>query len=156
MTTLHLGCGIRPLQGATNHDRHAHHDYVDIAWDLDILSWPWKDGEFDRIIALDVMEHLKIDVIEWMDECWRILKDGGELVLRVPSFDNPVSWRDITHRRVFHPESLHYFDPRTQLWADYGHFYVDSKRWWHIQRVERVNPPTPTGDLGFVLKKVTE
>ena len=24
---------------------------------------------------------------------------------------------------------------------------------WTVERVERVNPPTPTGDLGFVLRK---
>ena len=25
--------------------------------------------------------------------------------------------------------------------------------WWIIERIERVNQPTPTGDLGFVLRK---
>jgi len=158
MTTLQLGCGTRPIDGATNHDLYKHHDYVDVAWDLDIIHWPWKEEQFDRVIALDVMEHLRQDVRQWLDECWRILKPGGELVLRLPAWNNPVSWRDPTHRRVYHEETFFYWDQRHALHRDYGSFYFGPgyNKWWEIVRVERVNPPTPTGDLGFVLRKVTE
>ena len=155
MTTLQLGCGIRPLEGAVNHDLWPHHDYVDVSWDLDIIPWPWPDASFDKVVALDVMEHLRLDVQVWLDECWRILKPKGQLVLRLPAWNNALSWRDITHRRVFHEESFHYFDRSTQLWRDYGSFYFGPgyNKWWVIERIERVNPPTPTGDLGFVLRK---
>lgn len=155
MTTLQLGCGIRPLDGAVNHDRIKHHDYVDVAHDLDVLPWPWQDGEFDKVIALDVMEHLRVDVQVWLDECWRILKPDGQLVLRLPAHDNPVSWRDPTHRHWFHEETFHYWDKVTELHRDYGSFYFGEgyAKWWTIVRIERVNPPTATGDLGFWLKK---
>lgn len=159
MSTLHLGCGHRPLEGAVNHDRWQHAPYVDVAHDLDVLSWPWNDEAFDKVIALDVMEHLRIDVQVWLDECWRILKPGGVLVLRLPAFDNPCSYRDVTHRRVFHHESFHMFDPDTQLWQDYGQFYWGPgyNRWWKIEQVERVNPDPryKVGDLGYVLRKRT-
>lgn len=157
MTTLHLGAGIRPIEGAVNHDRTAHHDFIDVAHDLDSLPWPWPDASFDKVIALDVMEHLRLDVQQWLDECWRLLRDGGQLVLRLPAWNNEYSYRDITHRKVFHPESFHYFDRSTQLWKDYGSFYFGPNydKWWVIERIERVNPPTPTGDLGFVLRKET-
>lgn len=157
MTTLQLGCGIRPLDGAINADRTRHHDYVDVAHDLNELPWPFPSDEFDRVIALDVMEHLTIDVQTWLDECWRILKPGGELVLRVPSWNSPVGWRDPTHRRLFHEETFHYWDKRMALHHDYGSFYfAEGDKWWTVERVERVNPPTATGDLGFVLRKVSE
>jgi hypothetical protein len=78
-------------------------------------------------------------------------------MLRLPAWDNPVSYRDPTHQRVWHPEGFHYWDKRMQLHKDYGSFYfADSNRWWEIERVERINPATPTGDLAFVLRKVTE
>ena len=154
MTTLQLGCGIRPLAGATNHDRTRHHDYVDVAHDLDVLPWPFQTEAYDKVIALDVMEHLKVDVQAWLDECWRILKPGGELVLRLPAWNNPVSYRDPTHRKVFHEETFFYWDKNQQLWQDYGSFYfAESGKWWTVVRVERVNPPTATGDLGYVLRK---
>ena len=157
MTTLQLGCGVRPLKDAVNHDLWPHHDYVDVAWDLDIIPWCFEDASFDKVVALDVMEHLTVDVQQWLDECWRILKPGGQLVLRLPGWNNPVSWRDPTHRRVFHEETFFYWDRQQPLWRDYGSFYFGEsyRQWWVVERVERVNPPTPTGDLGFVLRKET-
>jgi hypothetical protein len=60
---LHLGCGTRPLAGAVNHDKRPAAG-VDVAHDLDVLPWPWADGAFSKVIALDVMEHLRADVAE--------------------------------------------------------------------------------------------
>lgn len=155
MTTLQLGCGTRPLEGAVNHDLYKHHDYVDVAWDLDIIRWPFEDEAFDKVIALDVMEHLRRDVQVWLDECWRILRPNGQLVLRLPAWNNPLSWRDPTHRHVFHEESFFYWNRGHALHRDYGSFYFGPgyNKWWAVERIERVNPPTPTGDLGFVLRK---
>lgn len=150
MTTLELGCGVHPTQGALHHDRIKHSAWVDIAHDLDILPWPWQDGEFDKIIALDVMEHLRLDVDTWLNECWRILSPGGMLVLRLPAFDNPVSFRDPTHRKLFHPETFDYWDKSKQLHVDYGFFYFgEAGKWWTVKTIERVNG----GDFGFVLVK---
>lgn len=149
--TLQLGCGIRPILGAVNHDRTQHAAHVDVAHDLNLLPWPWADGAFDKVIALDVMEHLTIDVQAWLDEAHRVLADDGTFVMRVPAYDNPVSWRDPTHQRVFHPETFDYWDASKPLHRDYGHFYfAESARWWTVETVERVNG----GDLGFVLRKV--
>jgi SAM-dependent methyltransferase len=150
MATLELGCGVHPTPGALHHDRVKHSPFVDVGHDLNVLPWPWNIGQFDKILALDVMEHLTVDVQAWMDACWDILKPGGELVLRLPAYDNPVSWRDPTHRRVFHPETFDYWDKRRQLHHDYGWFYFkESCRWWEIVTVERTNG----GDLGFILRK---
>lgn len=150
MKTLQLGCGVRPIEGATNHDRTKHDEWVDIAHDLDVLPWPFADGEVEKIIALDVMEHLRLDVQEWLDECWRILQPDGMLVLRLPAWDNPVSYRDPTHRKVFHHETFDYWYKEKQLHKDYGYFYFgESGKWWTLETVERTNG----GDLGFILRK---
>src|SRR5688500_8953123 len=84
--TLQLGCGVRPLAGAINHDRvaHAPHVDVDVAHDLDQLPWPWEDGQFSKIVALDVMEHLSLEIHAWLAELWRILEVGGTIELRLP------------------------------------------------------------------------
>jgi len=153
---LHLGCGVRPIPNAVNHDRTYHADYVDVAHDLDLFPWPWDADAFDRIVALDVLEHLKADVEEWLGECWRILKPGGELYMRLPAHDNPVSYRDPTHRRVFHEESFDYWDPARPWFANYGHFYYAAPaRWWEVVSVVRVNPDERygVGDLMFRLRK---
>ena len=153
---LDLGCGSDPRSGWVNHDRTGHAPYVAVAHDLNALPWPWPDASADEISALDVMEHLKLDVQQWLDECWRILRPNRSLYLRVPAWDNPVSYRDPTHRRVFHEETFDYWDRRSSLWLGYGRFYfAESNRWWRVERVERCNPARPEwpGDLCFRLVK---
>lgn len=149
---VELGCGKYPTPGAIHHDRIKHSADVDVAHDLELLPWPWHDGAIDKLIALDVMEHLRLDIPEWLNECWRVLKAGGQLVLRLPAWDNPVSYRDPTHRRVFHFETFHYFDPRTALYRDFGSIYfAESDKWWTVDCAERAHGGL---DLGFVLTKV--
>ena len=146
---IQLGCGVRPKAEYVNHDRIKHADHVDVGHDLNVLPWPWADDSATEILALDVLEHLKLDVAEWLGECWRILQPDGLLHMRLPAWDNPVSWRDPTHRRVFHEDTFHFFDPSTELWRCYGTFYFDQPRWWTVEHVERCNE----GDICYWLRK---
>lgn len=147
-STLNLGCGSRPISGAVNHDRSYHSPWVDIVHDLNILPWPWDDDQWEVIQAFDVMEHLDLEVNVWLDECWRILVHGGRLELRLPAFDNHLSYRDPTHRRVFHPETFFYWDPSHHLWENFGRYYWDNQRWWDVSSDGRDN-----NDLRFTLSK---
>lgn len=160
LTTLVLGCGRRPVPGAVNHDHAYHSDHVDVAWDLDKTPWPVPASRFKRVIATDVFEHLKSDVIDWMVECWRILAPGGELVLRVSAWDNPVSYRDPTHHRFFMEESFCYFDPRHPLYHEYGTVYYGAAcPTFEIVTVGRGNADQrwpDRGDICAVLRKVVK
>ncbi len=44
---------------------------------------PLKDGSLDRVISLDYLEHLDDDLV-CLQEIYRCLKPGGELILAVP------------------------------------------------------------------------
>jgi SAM-dependent methyltransferase len=151
--TLCLGCGFRPLAGALNHDRTAHAAHVDVAHDLDVLPWPWPDGAFAKVVALDVVEHLRLDVADWLGECWRLLAPGGRLVLRAPAWNGPNLWRDPTHRRAFHEETFDFFDPERPFFRHgrlyFADYYPGGSRWWAVEVVERTGP---CADLGFVLR----
>ena len=153
---LELGCGKRPTPGYVHHDRTWHSGHIDVAHDLDRLPWPWADGEVTELLALDVLEHLRLEVNEWLDECHRILASGGVLTMRLPAWDNPVSYRDSTHRKVFHEETFDFWDPDKHLWQWYGSFYyAEANRWWAVESVRRVNPDLRygVGDLRFELRK---
>lgn len=155
-STLELGCGVRPTPGAVHHDRIKHAPHVDVAHDLDVLPWPWADAAWDTLLALDVPEHLHLDIQQWLDECWRILKPGGELHLRLPAWDNPTSYRDPTHQKVFQEESFYYWQPGHALHENYGKFYfAESARWWDVLSVTRGNADARygIGDLLFTLRK---
>ena len=130
---LELGCGSNPHPDADlRHDRTAHDPWVDVTHDLEQLPWPWADGSLDGVIAYDVMEHLHLDVVVWLDECWRILRPGGLLQLRLPNWNGENTWRDPTHYRPFHQDTFDYWDPDTDLHREYGRFYFDAGRWWRV------------------------
>jgi len=148
---LELGAGANPHPRATiHHDRIIHSDWIDVAHDLTSFPWPWGDASVDAVIAIDVFEHLKdVEVQTWLDECWRILEPGGLLVMRLPAWTNPVSYRDPTHHRVFHQESFSYWDPDHDLYELFGRYYfLESDRWWKVRRVFR-----EFEDLRFDLEK---
>ena len=49
----------------------------------DALSLPFADGEFDRVVAAEVLEHIPADV-EAIAELVRVLRPGGTIAVSVP------------------------------------------------------------------------
>jgi Methyltransferase domain. len=150
---LELGCGNHPTQGWTHHDRWKHARHIDLAFDLEVFPWPIANETIEKILATDVFEHLKCDVQVWLDECWRVLKAEGELSMRLPQWNNPYSWRDPTHQRVFHKESFLYWCPYAHgtVWRDFGQYYFGQgyQQWWTQKSVT-----VEANDLRFVLVKI--
>ena len=59
----------------------------------DALALPFADGEFDRIVAAEVLEHIPADV-DAIDELVRVLRPGGTLAVSVPRWlPEIVSWK---------------------------------------------------------------
>jgi SAM-dependent methyltransferase len=163
MATLNLGCGVNPIQGAINHDISLHDSWVDVAHDLEVTPWPWQDESFDKVIAVDVLEHLrpwKLEMCDWLAELWRILKPDGLAQLHLPAWDFEYSYRDPTHFKVFHKESFNYWEPGNHLYENYGRYYkgiAEYGRWWQIEFADYDFPERPQpykGDLGFILRKL--
>jgi SAM-dependent methyltransferase len=93
---LNLGCGRDHREGFLNIDSI---DGIgaDLVWDLNRTPYPLPEGQFDEILALDVVEHLE-DVMRFMEESWRLLRPGGEIRITTPHFSSANSFRDPTHR----------------------------------------------------------
>ena len=59
----------------------------------DALALPFADGEFDRIIAAEVLEHIPAD-IQAIVELVRVLRPGGTMAVSVPRwFPEVVNWK---------------------------------------------------------------
>ncbi|ANH39899.1 Demethylrebeccamycin-D-glucose O-methyltransferase [Nocardioides dokdonensis FR1436] len=59
----------------------------------DALALPFADGEFDRIIAAEVLEHIPAD-IQAIEELARVLRPGGTMAVSVPRwFPEIVNWK---------------------------------------------------------------
>jgi predicted SAM-dependent methyltransferase len=126
---LNLGAGRRIVAGAINTDLVQHSPDISIIHDLNIVPWPWRDGEFDEVQAISVLEHLKLTLIESLDECWRILKPGGRLVVKYPLAGGPTAYADPTHRWQWGEGVTDYVDPRTLPGQVYD-YYTPHK--WEI------------------------
>lgn len=129
MKKLNLGAGNAVMADAVNHDLTRHRPEIAVAWDLNQLPWPWLDATFDLIVARSVFEHLQITALQALDECWRILRRGGELFLKVPYWDSEIAHQDPTHRWYFTVHSFDVVDPRTKRGREYP-FYTTRK--WKV------------------------
>lgn len=140
---LNLGAGNDILKGYINHDLVFHSDKIDIVFDLEEKHWEVcvlfekninKDflielDSLDEIRAFDVIEHIS-NPVNFMDNCWKLLKPDGILYLKACGWQNPNFWVDITHKKGYDIKSFDYFDPSTELGQDYG-YYTDKR--WQIQ-----------------------
>ncbi|MBI1871713.1 MAG: class I SAM-dependent methyltransferase [Chlamydiae bacterium] len=59
----------------------------DDVFQIDGRHTPFKDNEFDRVLIVDFLEHIHTDQ-EFIDELYRIMKSGGELIINVPHVKN--------------------------------------------------------------------
>jgi SAM-dependent methyltransferase len=95
-----------------------------------------KAGDFDLIIAFDVLEHIP-DLPPLMTNCLSLLKDGGEFDIKVPYELSFGAWQDPTHVRAFNERSWVYY-------TDW-HWYLG----WTESRFDLVNlemEPSPLGN----------
>jgi len=59
----------------------------------DALSLPFADGEFDRVVAAEVLEHIHRDV-DAIKELVRVLRPGGTLAISVPRWlPEVINWK---------------------------------------------------------------
>ncbi|MDP3779170.1 MAG: class I SAM-dependent methyltransferase [bacterium] len=103
---LNLGCGIDIKEGWINLDS-INIPGVDVVHDIEKLPLPFGDGEFDEILAQDVLEH--VDYIPVLKDLHRILKKGGILRIRTPHFTSKNNFIDPTHRRLFSVSTWDFF-----------------------------------------------
>lgn len=145
---LVLGCGGKPKENAVNLDLTKHHDYVDVAHDLNNFPYPFEDNQFNLIECEDVLEHLKCNVIDYMNECHRILRSEGYMLIVTVESGSWQERTDPTHERGFTLNSFDYFSDQTVLGNDYGTSYTD-RRWKIIKK-----GMTPAGELLFLMQVI--
>ncbi len=81
-----------------------HNDAIQALRDL-------ETGSVDTIIAYDLLEHLDSkELIEFIDEIHRVLKNDGSWIIHIPNADSPffgsVRYGDITHELAFTSNSI--------------------------------------------------
>ena len=90
MKRLNLGCNKVYKEGWVNLDIDRNYK-ADVYHNLNIYPYPFKNKEFDYILASHIIEHLD-DPARAIKEMRRILKDKGELCIIVPHYTNPMAY----------------------------------------------------------------
>lgn len=155
-TILNLGSGKNYIEGVLNIDINPMFkpDLVDDISNTKIEEWilydldPKQDlvksksavGHYEKIIAHDVLEHIR-DLVPTMTNCLNLLKEGGEMDIIVPYDLSRGAWSDPTHVRAFNERSWIYFNEWSWYigWTDYAFQLVKCE----LVVAEGVNPDTP-------------
>jgi SAM-dependent methyltransferase len=83
---------------------------VDVVHDLNVFPWPLPADAFDRVLCIDVVEHLA-NVVRTMEEIHRIARHGATVHIQVPTLTSRSFFTDPTHVRAFGYRSFDYFVP---------------------------------------------
>jgi len=106
---------------------------TDITADLN-KKWPFKDNSVGLIRANDIIEHLK-DPVNTMNEAYRVLVDGGWLLIEVPSTDGRGAYQDPSHVSKWNSNSFWYYTDKK-----YAKYVPTIKCRFQVQRILNYNP----------------
>lgn len=116
---LDIGCGFNKQEGYIGMDKRDVKG-VDIVHDLEVFPWPIEDGSCAVVVASHVVEHIKPwHQIDLMNECWRVLRDGGVLMIAVPHGQSFGYMQDPTHCTPWNRATPEYYDPKYPLYQVY-------------------------------------
>lgn len=109
---LNLGCGLKKFDGYLNVDKNSFVN-PDQVVDLNITPWPWKDNEFQHIVAKDVLEHLGNngdDFIKIIKEMYRVSENGAIWEIQVPHWRCDIAYDDPTHKQIITVNTFQLFN----------------------------------------------
>jgi predicted SAM-dependent methyltransferase len=133
---INLGAGRFPKhEGAINIDK-VEGSGMDYLIDLEKAELPFKTSTITKIYAEDLLEHIK-NLIPLMNECWRVMAYGGEMVITVPSYDHIDAFSDPTHVRFFTEDTFKYFSDYVN--TEWVNFDYGIKKWGESKIVKDGN-----------------
>lgn len=121
MRKLDLGCGLKKAPGSIGVDANRDATAADVLADLN-RPLPFRDGSFDEISAVHVIEHLE-DIVQTVAEIHRVSCSGAKVYVVTPHYTDSSSWRDPTHRWHLNSYSFRY-------WAAEG---LHHERHWYTR-----------------------
>ena len=119
---INLGCGGMYIYGWTNCDKKDYEGSIsfetDETFDLDVFPYPLPSDNAEYIILHHVIEHLE-NPIKCINECYRMLKPGGKLIMHYPHYTSPMAYQP-THLRFlgkncFNPGNILFQNIKTKL-----------------------------------------
>jgi len=141
---MDFGCGPNCQEGWIGIDRRKLPN-VDIIQDLQDFPWKIPSNCCHLGLLSHVYEHIEPKHrLSLMDEFWRVMKLGGQLMIASPYATSMGAFQDPTHYTCPNEASFTYFDPNCELYNVYK-----PKPWRLIRNEYQVN-----GSLNVILVKI--
>lgn len=136
MKVLDVGCGTAKVNGAIGIDR-VNLPGVDVVHDLNKFPWPFDSESFDAIYMNDIIEHLT-DTIRVMEECYRLLKSGGRVYIRVVYWNHKYAFSDPTHVKFFSDISFEFFTGKRRSYYTKARFKLEKLEYIYDWRAKKL------------------
>jgi predicted SAM-dependent methyltransferase len=129
---------------------------VDIVHDVNVHPWPLDDECVEQAVAWHIIEHIPpvaimpsemgtwFPFIEFMNECWRVLKPGAEIDIECPHGASDGYRHDPTHCNQVTEVTWEYFDYR------YERYLIYRPRPWRVKKLHF----TRGGNVSVILEKI--
>jgi predicted SAM-dependent methyltransferase len=80
-------------EGTWDNLPRAHNTIVDLLMPMQEIDNYFKEYSVDKIVAIQTLEHLDpIEFVSALDSFYRLLKEGGILIVSVPDMDGTIEW----------------------------------------------------------------
>jgi hypothetical protein len=152
---LDIGCGHHKDIGWVGIDIQALPG-VDIVHDLNMQPWPVESGCVEMAKAWHIVEHIppvavtergtRRPFIEFMDECWRVLRVGARIEIETPHGASDGFLHDPTHCNPCDELTFAHFDP------EYPRYRTYQPKPWRIVDLRWARD----GQLNVILEKRAE
>lgn len=124
---LDIGCGPFKQKGYVGMDI-VPGEAVDIVHDVQEFPWPIPNNICSTILMSHVFEHIEPKYrFQVMDECWRIVRHDGQLLISCPYANSFLAMAHPAHYGCPNEAAFQFFDPDYQLWHSSG--YVKPLPW---------------------------
>lgn len=116
---LDVGCGLNKQPRFLGMDRRDVQG-VDIVHNAEVFPWPLPKTVCNKILLSHLWEHIKPWLsIDFMNECWRVMKLGGQILISTPYAGGFGYYQDPTHCNPANEATFTYFDPAYPLYRIY-------------------------------------
>jgi predicted SAM-dependent methyltransferase len=106
---LDLGCGNNKAEGYIGVDA-VQTEQSNIVFDLNEKHWTFAaDNSVDAIHCSHFIEHVD-SLINFMNECHRILKPQAQMIVIAPYYSSVRCWQDPTHKNAISEMSFLYYN----------------------------------------------
>lgn len=121
---LNIGCGRDYREGWFNTDVSLEVK-ADVYFDIGKESILMEDSQAELVYISGVLEQIgpNEELKHALNECWRLLKQGGQIVIVVPNAKHAIAHRDPMDIRKFTKATFNYFVDGFQEYRDYGSVY---------------------------------